>query len=202
MLGSRRILFAQAAQYFVESQLAEVEGQLTDEQFVEDGAERVDVAAGVDVVAGGAGLLRAHVARRAQHHADPGEHRFRVQALRDSFGYAEVDDAGHGLAVDFGDQDVGGLEVTVDDGFLVSVLYAFADFDEELQPLAHGKPVPVAVGRDGNTVDVFHGEIRAAFLGGAGVENFGDGGVVHQGECLAFRLEPRDYLAGIHAGLD
>ena len=43
------------------------------------------------------------------------------------FGQAEVDDACHGLAVNFDDKDVGGLQVPVNDCFLVRVLRAVAD---------------------------------------------------------------------------
>ena len=51
-------------------------------------------------------------------------------------GDAEVDDLGHRLAVVQRDQDVGRLDVAVDDAFLVGVLHRLADRDEQLQPLA------------------------------------------------------------------
>jgi hypothetical protein len=42
-------------------------------------------------------------------------------------GDAEVDDLGHRLAVLLGDEDVGRLEVAVDDALLVGVLHRLAD---------------------------------------------------------------------------
>ncbi len=37
---------------------------------------------------------------------------------------------------------------------------------------------------------------------GTGVEHFGDGGVVHQGQGLALGREARDHFARIHPGFD
>ena len=34
------------------------------------------------------------------------------------------------------------------------------------------------------------------------VEDAGDMRMVHHGQCLAFRFEPRDHLLGIHTELD
>ena len=39
-------------------------------------------------------------------------------------------------------------------------------------------------------------------VGGAGVEDLGDVGVVHHGQGLALGLEARDDLLGVHAQLD
>ena len=44
-----------------------------------------------------------------------------------------------------GDQDVGGLDVAVDDALLVRVLDRPADGDEQPQPLARGEAVAIAV---------------------------------------------------------
>ena len=81
------------------------------------------------------GLLRAHVLRRADQLAVLGEERLLGQPLLGRLGDAEVDDLGHRLAVVQRDQDVGRLEVAVDDPLLVGVLDGLADLDEQLQPL-------------------------------------------------------------------
>ena len=74
--------------------------------------------------------------QRADHLAEAGEQRLLGQLLADRLGDAEVDDLGHRLAVVQRDQDVGRLEVAVDDPLLVGVLDRLADGDEQLQPLA------------------------------------------------------------------
>ena len=69
-------------------------------------------------------------------------------------------------------------------------------------PLAHGELVLVAVGSDGDAGDVLHGEVGTAFGRRPGVEDLGDGRVVHQRQGLALGFEARDNLARVHAGLD
>ena len=60
----------------------------------------------------------------------------------------------------------------------------------------------IAVARDGHALDQLHHEVRPPAIGGPGVEDLGDIGVVHQGQGLALGLEPGDDLLAIHAGLD
>ena len=109
---------------------------------------------------------------------------------------------GAALAIHLGDENVGGFQIAMDDGFLMRVLDAFADLHEELQPFARAEPVIVAVVRDRNTGDVLHDKVRRALGRRAGVEHFGDRGVVHQGQSLALGFEARNDFAGVHPGLD
>ena len=75
------------------------------------------------------------------------------------------------------------------------VLDRLADRDEQLQPLA-GRQLPlVAVVGDRDALDQLHHEVGAARVGGAGVEDPGDVGVVHQGQGLALGLEAGQHLA-------
>ena len=60
----------------------------------------------------------------------------------------------------------------------------------------------VAVPGDRDALDQLHDEVRPARVGGAGVEDPGDVGVVHQRQGLALGLEPGQHLAAVHAGLD
>ena len=99
-------------------------------------------------------------------------------------------------------QDIRGLDVAVDHSFMVGVLDRVADVDEEPKAILGLHLVAVAELGDGDSLDEFHHEERPAGLSRAGVEHLGDIGVVHQGQRLTFRLEPRDHLSGVHARLD
>ncbi len=58
------------------------------------------------------------------------------QRLVRGLGDAEVDDLGHWLVIVHGDQNIGRLEVAMNDALLMGVLDGLADVDEQLQPLA------------------------------------------------------------------
>ena len=90
----------------------------------------------------------------------------------------------------------------MDDPLLVGVLHGLADRDGQLESLAERQPPLVAEPGDRNALDQLHHEVGASLFGGAGVEDLGDVGVVHQGQCLAFGPEPGQDLAAVHAGLD
>jgi phosphoserine / homoserine phosphotransferase len=55
---------------------------------------------------------------------------------------------------------------------------------------------------DGGTGGQFHDEVGPLGVGGAGVEDLRDVGMIHQRQGLAFGLEPGDDLPGVHAQLD
>jgi hypothetical protein len=107
-----------------------------------------------------------------------------------------------GLPVDEGDQDVGRLQVPVDDRLLVRVLDAVAHLGQELEPLGGREPMPVAVLGDREPLHVLHHEVRPALGGSPGIEHLGDGRVVHHRQGLALGLEAGDHLLGVHARLD
>ena len=95
-----------------------------------------------------------------------------------------------------------GLEVAVDDPLLVGVLHGLADRDEQLQPGPDREPVLVAIVGDRHAADELHHEERLVRLRGAAVVDAGDVGMVHQGQRLAFGVEPGQHRARVHAGLD
>ena len=76
------------------------------QQFVQQDAQRIDVAAGIHVDAAELRLFGAHVERRSDQRLKTGVHRAVGQVGPERFGDAKVDDFGNWLAVDFGDQDV------------------------------------------------------------------------------------------------
>ena len=109
------------------------------QQFVQQHAQRIDVAAGVDIQPAHLRLLGRHVERRADQLREAGEQGLFGQLLPGGFGDAEVDHLDHRPAVVQRDQHVGRLEVAVNDALLMGMLHRLADRDEQLQPLADGQ---------------------------------------------------------------
>jgi len=127
---------------------------------------------------------------------------FSVSRCAKGFCHAEVDDLDRLLAVLHRNQDVGGLQVAVNDGLVVGVLHPLAHPHEQLEALPRGQPVVVAVFRDRHARHVLHDEVRRPLRGGPGVEDPRDRGMVHQRQGLPFGLEARDHRLARHAGLD
>src|SRR5439155_24786435 len=96
------------------------EGGPAGEQFVEDDAQAVNVGAGVHAVPFAAGLLGTHVGGRAGE-GGPGAELLLAQGL------AEIADVGPARGVE---QDVGRLDVAVDDAVLVGVVQGLRDGDD------------------------------------------------------------------------
>src|SRR5262249_12444404 len=163
-------------------------GRAAGQQLVQEDAERVDVAARVDVQLVDLRLLGRHVLQRAYDIAKAGDQRLLGQALPGRLGDAKVDDLRHRPAVVDGDQHVGRLGGVVDGRLLVGILHRLADGEEQLQPLPGREVVPVAVPGDRHSLDEVHDEVRPADVGRTGVEHAGDVGVVHEGQRLPLRL--------------
>ena len=120
----------------------------------------------------------------------------------DRLGDAEVDDLGVRLAVVHRDQHVRRLDVAVDDALLVRVLDGVGDLRHQLEPLRNRELVAIAERRDRLAGHQLHHEVGPAGVGGAGVEDPGDVGVIHHRQRLALLLEAGDHLLGVHPQLD
>src|SRR5262249_21625014 len=114
-------------------------------------------------------------------------------------GHAKVNDFGHWPAVHEPDQDIGRLQVAVDDALLVSVLHGLTNGYEELTSLAGRQPLLVAIGRDGDALDQLHDEIGPARRRPPSVVHLGDAWVVHQGQRLPLLFKAGDHLRRVHA---
>ncbi len=90
----------------------------------------------------------------------------------------------------------------MDDALLVSMLYAFADLDHQLEALTGSKPIAITVRRDLLALDQLHREVRTTARRLTGIEHPGHVGVVHQCQSLTLGLETRHDLLGVHALLD
>ncbi len=109
---------------------------------------------------------------------------------------------GTGLIVVHRHQDVGRLDVAVDDPLLMCVLDGLAHGHEQFQPLARVQFAVVAKLGNGHAVDQLHDEVGPAAVGRADVEDAGDVLVVHHGQGLPLGLEAGDDLAAVHPRLD
>jgi hypothetical protein len=202
---ARRVLFAKDAEELIERlffQLLSVEGKRAGEQFVENDAKGVDISAGIDVSNRGIDLLWAHVTGSSEQDASLGEESSVGFGRNGGLGDAEVDDARTWLTIDFNDENVGGLKVAVNDGFLVGVLDGFADLNEETETIAKRQFFLVAILSDGKPLNVFHDEVGLSAESGASIENFGNAGMIHDGERLTFRLKALKSDGVEHAGTD
>ena len=132
------------------------------QHFVKQDAERIDVAASVDVETAHLRLLRAGVGRRADERLEFGEESFLGEPLLGRLGDAEVDHLGHRHAVVQRDEDVRRLDVAVDDALLMRVLDGVTDLDEEIEPFLGGELVLVAVIGDLDPAHQFHHEVGPA----------------------------------------
>ncbi len=137
-LGARRewIFLAQLSQPLVERWLLPLFGfkrLRPGQQHIEHDSQRVNIGARVYVLHTvlhlGIGLLRTHVPGRPHEMSELGKG-FSRHVRRGRLGQPEVDDARHGFAVHFYNQNVCRFQIAMDDGFLMRVLHAFADLNE------------------------------------------------------------------------
>ena len=117
-------------------------------------------------------LLRTHVAGGADKCSDLCKYGFSERGSCSQFCQAEIDDARHGLAVDFDYQDVRGFQIAMNDGFLMGMLHAFTDADEESKAFRNAEFLSIAVLGDGSALDILHDEVGLTIWCGAGIENF------------------------------
>ena len=108
----------------------------------------------------------------------------------------------HGPIVVDGDEHVRWLQIAMDDPFLVRVLDAFAELNEQLETLAHGQALAIAVRAIDSPRTYSITKYGRPSRRRPRVEHLGDRRVVHQRERLPLGLEARDHLRRVHARLD
>ena len=100
------------------------------------------------------------------------------------------------------DENVRRLQIAVNDPFLVRVLNALAELNEEAESFGDGEPMPVTVCGQTIAAHVLHCEVRPPEVRGPRFEHLGDCRMVHQCERLALRFEARDYLRCVETCFD
>ena len=168
------------------------EGRLTRQQLVEHAREAVLVRAGIHLAVA-AGLLGTHVGGRSHAQAGPGQ----PVSGRDAGSPRDAEVGDQGVALR--EQNVLGLHVAVDQPFSVGVVQRLAGLAHQAQCLGDGER---ALARDplaqGLAVHVRHDVVGAGrrLVGGAGVEQGEDVGVLQPREDLDLEQEALRVLAG------
>ncbi len=120
-------------------------------------------------------LFRARVFRRHWPPVRSGKRRVGEPLRVHYLGNTKIQEPGHAL---LGNQDVAGLQITMDDEGLMGILHREADRAEQPQALADRQPVNVAVFVDTNALDVIHDQIRQALFRASTVEQPHNVGVI------------------------
>ncbi len=188
------------------------------EEFVENHADRVDVGACVDVAVE---LLDAHVPHGADQEAgfrQPSRIVIAVEDPRDT----KVQDhgmgaggqqAGAGRALsgrffvggDAADEDVRGLEVSVDDALGVGVLDGVGESSDQFETRGEIERVRFRVVEDVRSCDVLHRVVRdrlVAALRGSRLKDAGDTGVCEPAEHADLTRETHPNPRGPHPGAE
>ena len=158
------------------------------EQLVEDGAQRINVGGGADLLGPARRLFGGHVAGRAEDEAGGG-----LDAFAAPLGEAEVGDLGRafpeGRVGGPCQQDVGGLQVAVDDALPVGGVHAPRQVRDQPGRLARRQRVgPAQALGQAAARDEFQREERPA-VGLADFVDLDDVGVVEAGDDLRFGEE-------------
>ena len=172
-------------------------------QFVKQHAERVDVAARIDVEAGHECLLGTHVSRGADELLVRSENGFVRQPLvRRGLRDPKIDDLRHRYAVIDRYQNVRRLQIAMDDSLLMRVLHGVANLNKQIQAFPRRKLRLIAIIGNANATDQFHHEEGTAGLRRTGIKDLGDVWVVHERQRLPLDFESADDRFGIHPELD
>ena len=146
-------------------------------------AQGVLVDEGTGAVPLASGLLGGHVIGRT----DDGSATGLIRVVPDAFGQAEVGDLGTTVG---GQEDVGRLEVAVDDPLHMGGVDGAGEDADGPRGLSDVLRPAIDVGGETASVDEFEGEVReAADL--ADVVDLDDVGVLEAGEGLGLLVEPR-----------
>ncbi len=160
-------------------------GAAAGQQLVEDHPQRIHVARRRHVISPDlfrAGVGRGHRPHRGHGHHGRAEGRLRIERFRDP----EIEELRGPVP---GDEDVGRLEVAVDDQRPMGGFHRLAHGQEKLEAVVDREALLVAIPVDRAALDVFHDDVGETVLGGPAVEQPGDVGVLQAGQDPPLGLE-------------
>src|SRR5262245_55810016 len=164
------------------------------EQFIQHGAERVDVRHQSHRIAHN--LFRTRISRR--HHAEILRVGSIVLRCVQELGDAEVEQLGCAGRID---QNIAGLKVAVNDEMTMRVFDSRADRQKQSQPLLDAKLLFVGVLRNPGALNVLHHEVRSSILGGTAIEQPCDVRMLQSSKDLTFSLEAAKDEVRIKTGM-
>ena len=100
------------------------------------------------------------------------------------------------------DEDVGWLDVAMNDPFLMSVLNRLAHLNEKREPVRNTHPTLSTVLRHPDTADQLHYEIGSPLERRASIEYLRDVWMIEERQDLTLRFKPCDHSLRIHPWLD
>src|SRR5262249_43392313 len=156
---------------------------------IKQDTEAVDIAACIDIETAHLGLLGTHVSGGANELVQLRIYGEVGEAAFGGFGDAKIDYFRHGHSVMESDQDIGRLDIAMNDAFLVGVLDGLTNLCEKIEALAGAEIILVTIFCNFYAAHQLHDEKGAASGSRAGIEHLGDVGMVHHGEGLAFGFE-------------
>ena len=127
--------------------------------------------------------------------------RLRVDpAVFDEFGDPKVNHSGNRIPTTIFDEDIGRLEIPMDDRALMGVLYRGTDLLKQADAIPDRETMAFAVFDQGFTLDQFHDNIRAIGMIEPSINHARDPLVVHASQYRSFRTEPCDHRGGREVG--
>jgi hypothetical protein len=164
------------------------EGRPPGQAFVQDGAQGVDVRRGADQFRLARRLLGGHVTGRAQDR--PGGRQ--AVADLDALGQSEVGDLGGAL---FGQQHVGGLEISVNDALAVGGVHRLGQRRHQAGRLGGRQRLALQLVGQAAAGDELQGEVGMSLVP-AGLEKLHDVRVLQRRDRLGLGHEPLQVLGG------
>ncbi|MFZ0800618.1 MAG: hypothetical protein WAN70_00500 [Terriglobales bacterium] len=163
---------------------------LPGQQLVKQDSERIDIRALGDRCS--AQLFGARVFGRHWTPIGSGSRRVWGPSRVEHFGNAKIQEPDHAL---LGNQNIAGLQITMDDEVLMGILHCQADCTEQLQAFGHRQSASIAKFVDANALDVLHDQIGQAFFSAPTVKESHDAGVVQSCQSLSLVAKtPKDFI--------
>src|SRR5262249_5525960 len=118
----------------------ELKRRVASEDLVKNHPETVNIRPGINIARAKIHLLRTHICKRPKQMVHAGETSIFVHSFRRRLGNAEINHLGHRNTLNFGNQNIRGLQISMDDSLLMRMVDGTANLDEQLEALTERQP--------------------------------------------------------------